>query len=76
MGSGTTVLTREDELARLIFAASDLSSVHRLGRYLNTHPDLWSTLSDQVKSVIQDIVYETDQVECLVNGAQNFALRY
>lgn len=66
----------KQELARLIFTASNLSDIQGLRRHLDRHPHLWLTLSTPVKNSVENLVYEADQVECLVNGPGNFAFRY
>lgn len=58
---------RENELARLIFAATDLSSVQRLRQYLASHPDLWLALSEPLQSAIGNLISESHQIEYLVN---------
>lgn len=68
-------LSKKDQLARFIFLAVDYSSIHRLRLFLARHPHLWLTLSVTVKSSVEDLLYGTDQIECLVNGAQNFIHR-
>lgn len=69
-------LTEKRELARLIFSASNLSDLQSLRRYLAQNPHLWLTLSEPVKTSTENAIYEADQIECLVNGARNFAFRY
>lgn len=76
METGRTAINRENQLARLIFAATDLSAVQRLDRFLSRHPELWLTLSDPLRAAVEKAIRDTNELECLVNGPARFASLY